>query len=73
MAIEEKSPADLVQLAMAGARIVLDGRRYAARDLSTIAKALRQEGLLTIVNCEGKATRELVSVVSAAPGKVMLA
>jgi hypothetical protein len=73
MAIEHKSPADLIQLATAGARITLDGRRYAARDLASIAKAMRAEGLLTIVNCEGKATSELMSVVIAAPGRVTIA
>jgi len=37
-----------------------------------IARALRPEGLLTIVNAEGKATNDLVSTVSAAPGKVLV-
>ena len=32
----------------------------------------RGTGLLTIVNAEGKATNDLVSTVSAAPGKVLV-
>ncbi len=73
LAIEGKSPADLIQLAQAGARIELDGRRYAVPDLVAIARSLRTEGLLTIINSEGKSTNDLVSVVSAAPGRVTIA
>lgn len=58
---------------MAGARITVDGRRYAARDLASIASALRSGDFLTFVNCEGKATSELMSVLSAAPGRVTIA
>lgn len=73
LAIEGKSPADLVQLAQAGARIEVDGRRYAVPDLVAIARALRPEGMLTVINSEGKATSDLVSIVAAAPGKVFVA
>ena len=73
VAIEGKSPADLVQLALAGGRLELDARRYSVQDLTTIARALRPECILTIANCEGKSTTELVSIVAAAPGRVVLA
>ena len=72
LAIEGKSPADLVQLAQAGALIEVDGRRYSVSDLVAIARALRPEGQLIIINAEGKSTNDLVMVVSAAPGKVHL-
>jgi hypothetical protein len=73
LAIEGKSPEDLVRLAQAGARLQVDGRRYALDDLVEIAGALTPEGLLNVVNCEGKSTDELGLLVSAAPGRVMLA
>jgi hypothetical protein len=73
MAIEGKSPADLIQLALAGGRLELDARRYAVQDLIAITRSLRPEGVLTIANCEGKSTPELISIVAAAPGRVVLA
>jgi hypothetical protein len=73
LAIEGKSPADLVQLALAGGRLELDARRYSVQDLITIARALRPECLMTIANSEGKSTSELVSIVAAAPGRVVVA
>jgi hypothetical protein len=51
----------------------LDARRYSVQDLITIARALRPECVLTIANCEGKSTTELVSVIAAAPGRVVVA
>src|SRR5271157_3351409 len=73
VAIEGKSAKDLIELAQAGACIELDARRYSAPDLVAIARSLRGECFLTIVNCEGKSTNDLVSVVSAAPGRVTVA
>ncbi len=73
MAIEGKSPGDLIQLAQVGACLEVDGRRYSVPDLIAIARSLRTEGLLTVVNSEGKATSDLASLVSAAPGKVTVA
>jgi hypothetical protein len=72
LSIEGKSPPDLIHLAQAGARIEVDGRRYSVPDLVAIARALRPEGILSIVNAEGKAINDLLSIVSAAPGKVHL-
>lgn len=73
VAIEGKSPEDLVQIALAGAGLELDARRYSVQDLITIARALRPECIMTIANCEGKSTSELVSIVDAAPGRVVVA
>ena len=71
--IEGKSVEDLVRLAEAGGCLSLDGRRYSAPDLTRIARALGQKGLLTVANSEGKATNELLSVVSAERGRITLA
>jgi len=70
--IEGKSPADLVRLAEAGGRLEVDGRRYSLPDLIAVARALRPQATLTILHCEGKSTAELVSIVSAAPGRVVV-
>ena len=71
--IEGKSPADLMRLAQAGASLRLDARRYGTSDLVMIARALHPHGSLTLANSEGKQTSELISIVSAATGKVMIA
>jgi hypothetical protein len=71
--IEGKSVDDLVRLAEAGGSLCLDGRRYSSPDLTRIARALGSRALLTIANCEGKATGELLSIISAAPGRVKFA
>lgn len=71
--ISGKSAPDLVLLAEAGASMSVDGRRYATADLLTVAHALGKEGRLAIVNSDGKATDDLVPIVSAAPGRITLA
>jgi hypothetical protein len=72
VAIEGKSPADLVRLALAGSGLELDGRRYSVPDLTAVARAMRPNCTLVITNSEGKATTDLIALIEAAPGRVII-
>jgi uncharacterized membrane protein len=72
VAIEGKSPADLVRLALARGGLELDGRRYSVPDLTAVARAMRPSCTLVITNSEGKATTDLIALIEAAPGRVII-
>ena len=72
VAIEGKSPGDLVRLALAGSGLELDGRRYSVPDLTAVARAMRPNCTLVITNSEGKATTDLIALIEAAPGRVII-
>jgi hypothetical protein len=72
VAIEGKSPADLVKLALAGSGIELDGRRYSVQDLTAVARALKPNCTLVVTNAEGKTTSDLIALVESAPGRVII-
>jgi hypothetical protein len=71
VAIEGKSPADLIKLALAGSGLELDGRRYSTQDLMAIVRALKSNCTLVVTNADEKTTSDLVALAEAAPGRVV--
>lgn len=67
-----KSKYDLIDIAKAGANLVLDASKFSKYDLLDIAKAIQDGCGLELFGCDSKSKYDLVDIAKAAPGKVTL-
>ncbi len=65
-----KTKFELVDLAEAGASLVLDSSKYTKFELVDIAKALQANCIVHLINCQSKPKFELVDIAKVAPGKI---
>ena len=67
-----KSKYDLVDIAQAGASLVLDASKFSKYDLVNIAEAIQDGCGLELFGCDSISKYDLVKIAEAAPGKVTL-
>lgn len=64
-----KTKLELIEIAKAGASLILDASKYTKLELIEIAKALQSECTLQLKNCQSKTKLELIEIAKAAPKK----
>ena len=68
----ERDKLELMDIAQAGASLVVDGSKFDKLELIDIAKSIQNGCMLEIANCQTKTKYELVDIATAAPGKVRI-
>ncbi len=64
---------ELIGVAQAGGNLEVDARQYSADEMLALARALNSACVLKLAYSESKSTKDLASIVSGAPGKIILA
>lgn len=67
----DRTKLELIDIAKAGASLILDGGKFDKLELIDIAKAILKGSTLQITNCQTKTKYELIDIAQAAPGKVI--
>ncbi|EJI6684963.1 TPA: hypothetical protein GRR71_16050 [Vibrio parahaemolyticus] len=67
-----KNKFELVDIAKAGASLVLDASKYNKFELVEIAQSISSGCTLHLTNCSSKTKFELIDIVEAAPQRVTL-
>ena len=66
-----KTKYELIDIAKAGASLVLDSSKFTKFELIDIASALQSTCSLHLNNCDSKTKFELIEIAATAPGKLI--
>lgn len=67
----KKNKFEIIDIAKAGASLVLDASKFNKFELVDIASALQPTCTLQLTGCDSKNKFELIDIAKAAPGKVI--
>ena len=65
-----KTKLELIDIAKAGASLVLDSSKFTKLELIDVAKALQDGCTLQLINCQSKTKLELIDIAKTAPRKI---
>lgn len=66
-----KTKFELIDIASAGASLILDSSKFSKFELADIARAVQDGCTLTLHSCESKTKFELIDIARVAPGKII--